>query len=124
MKFDVSDLISFIVIFILVYVLYFFVITGSKKKKNRDKYPIELLIIIEMYRLDIKKINYKSIMNKISLAIAFEFSFTSIFIFKFINSNLLCILVGILMLIPLTVIFFRLIGKSYVRKGCVIDGNK
>ena len=70
------------------------------------------------------KINYKSIMNKIGLISAFNISFTTTFVFKFIENIYLKVLFGMLMLIPLIFITFNLIGNFYVKKGMIKNGNK
>ena len=70
------------------------------------------------------KINYRSIMNMIGLASSFVISFTATFIFKYIKNELLMILIGGLMIIPLIFITFNFIGLYYRKKGCVTNGNK
>lgn len=70
------------------------------------------------------KINYKSIMNKIGLISAFNISFTTTFVFKFIENIYLKVLFGMLMLIPLIFITYNLIGNFYVKKGMIKNGNK
>ena len=118
----INDLVWFIMTFIVVYLFYFF-FQIFRKKYNKDKIPVELLFLIKKYRLDMKKIKYKSIMNKIGLVSAFDIAFTSTFVFAFIKNIYLSIIVGMVMLIPLIIITFSYIGNFYVKKGCVLNGK-
>ena len=107
----------------VVYLFYlFFYIVG--KKYDPNKVPQELVFLIKKYRLDIKKINYKKIMNQIGLACAFDVAFTSGFMFSFVKNIYLAVLIGALMLVPLIMITFNMIGKYYEKRGMVINGNK
>ena len=116
----INDLVWFIITFIIVYLFYYF-LQIFKKKYNKDKIPVDLLFLIKKYRLDMTKIKYKSIMNKIGLVSAFDIAFTSTFVFAFIKNVYIAILVGALMLIPLILITFNFIGNFYVKKGCVLN---
>lgn len=118
-----ENLIWFIGSFIAVYLFYFFY-QIFKKEYNNLKVPIELVYLIKKYNLDMSKIKYRRIMNKIGLISAFDIAFTSTFILAFIKNIYLAILIGAVMLIPLILITFNYIGKYYVKKGCVLNGNK
>lgn len=119
----ISDLYWFIGIFIVIYVFYlvFFVI---KKKYNAKKIPVELQFLIKKYNLDMSLINYRSIMNIIGLVSAFDLAFTATFVFRFIKNEILAILLGAIILIPLIIITYNFIGTYYVKKGMIKNGNK
>ena len=113
------DLYWFLGIFIVIYVFYLFFSVLKKKKFNKNKVPVELRLLINKYRLDMSKINYR-----IGIVSSFDIAFVATFVFKYIKNEILMFLIGSVMLIPLIVITFSFIGKYYVKKGCVIDGNK
>ena len=121
---NLEDLWWFLGIFLVVYIFYLIFGVLKRKKFNVDKIPVELRFLIKKYHLDMSKINYRSIMNMIGLASSFVISFTATFIFKYIKNELLMILIGGLMIIPLIFITFNFIGLYYRKKGCVTNGNK
>ena len=121
---NLEDLWWFLGIFLVIYIFYLIFGVLKKKKFNADKIPVELRFLIKKYQLDMSKINYRSIMNMIGLASSFVISFTATFIFKYIKNELLMILIGGLMIIPLIFITFNFIGLYYRKKGCVTNGNK
>ena len=121
----IYDLYWFIGTFLVVYLFYLFhYVIGKKKKYDSRKAPQELLFLLRKYKLDIKKINYKKIMNQIGLICAFDIAFTSTFMFTFVKNIYLSILIGAVMLIPLIIITFDLLGKFYIKKGKIENGNK
>lgn len=121
---NLEDLWWFLGIFLVIYIFYLIFGVLKRKKFNIDKIPVELRFLIKRYHLDMSKINYRSIMNMIGLASSFVISFTATFIFKYIKNELLMILIGGLMIIPLIFITFNFIGLYYRKKGCVTNGNK
>ena len=121
---NLEDLWWFLGIFLVIYIFYLIFGVLKRKKFNVDKIPVELRFLIKKYHLDMSKINYRSIMNMIGLASSFVISFTATFIFKYIKNELLMILIGGLMIIPLIFITFNFIGLYYRKKGCVTNGNK
>ena len=119
------DLYWFIGTFLVVYLFYLFhYIVGKKKKYDPNKVPLELVFLINKYRLDMKNINYKKIMNTIGIVCAFDIAFTSTFMFCFVKNIYLAIFIGALMLIPLIIISFGFIGKFYGKKKKKENGNK
>lgn len=122
---NLSDLIWFLVTFIIVYLFYVFIYVLRKNSKyNPNKVPLELVYLIRKYRLDMKKINYKKIMNVIGLISAFDIAFVGTFVFCFVKNIYLSIIVGGIMLIPLIIITFGFVGRYYEKRGMVINGNK
>ena len=121
----IYDLYWFIGTFLVVYLFYLFhYVIGKKKKYNPDKVPQELLYLIRKYKLDMKEINYKKVMNQIGLICAFDIAFTSTFMFMFVKKIYFSILIGAVMLVPLIIITFDLLGRYYLKKGRKENGNK
>ena len=119
-----TDLYWFLGTFVVVYLLYFFFQVIRKKKMDKKRVPIELLLLIKKYKLDMDKINYRSIMNKIALVSAFDIAFIAVFVMKFIENVYLSIIIGGVLFIPLILITYNFIGIYYVRKGMIKNGNK
>ena len=122
---NISDLIWFGVTFLIVYMFYLFSYVFRKKVKyNPNKVPGELGYLIRKYRLDMKKINFKKIMNQIGLICSFNIAFTATFMFAYIKNIYLAIFIGAIMLIPLIIITFGFLGKYYEKRGMITNGNK
>ena len=121
---ELKDLIWFIGTFIIVYLFYFFWQVFKKKKLNPKKVPVELMYLMKKYRLDMSRINYSGLMQRIAIVSAFDIAFTATFVMKFIKNVYLAIIIGAIILIPLIVITFNFIGIYYVRKGLILNGNK
>ena len=119
------DLYWFLGTFIIIYLFYLFTyVIGKKKKYNKEKVPIELGYLIRKYRLDVNKVNYKKIMNQIGIVSAFDIAFTATFMFMFVKNIYLSIILGAVMIIPLIIISFNILGSIYKKKGLVKNGNK
>ena len=119
----IIDLIWFLGTFIVVYLFYFFFQILRHKKINKQKVPIELLYLIKKYKLDIDKIKYTSIMNKIAIVSAFDIAFIATFVMKYIKNIYLAIIIGGVLFIPLIMITYTFIGNYYKNKG-LIKNNK
>ncbi len=107
-------IISFIVIFLLVYSLYYF-FSVRKARKNKNHLPAEVQYLIFKYQLDLSKVKYKKLMNSIALVGSLDVALVSNIIFYF-DSVLLQILVGIVLIIPVILISFSILGKYYQKK--------
>ncbi len=118
------DLYWFLGTFIVVYLFYFFFQILRKKKLDKNKIPVELMFLIKKYHLDMDKINYRSIMNKIALVSAFDIAFIAVFVMRFIKNIYLSILIGGVLFIPLILITYSFIGIYYKKKGLIKNGNQ
>ena len=121
---NLNDLYWFLGIYLVVYLFYLFFSVLKRKKFNVKKIPVELKLLIKKYRLDMSKINYRGIMNRIALVSSFDIAFVATFIFKFIENEVWSIIIGAIMIIPVILITFNFIGLYYVKKGCVVNGNE
>lgn len=119
------DLYWFIGTFLVIYLFYLFnYVIGKNKKYNKNKVPIELSYLIKKYRLDMKKINYKQIMNEIGLISSFDIAFTATFMFVFVKNIYLSIILGMVVIFLLIIITFNILGNIYRKKGLIEDGHK
>ena len=121
---DKSILFWFLGTFIIIYIFYLIFYVIKRKKYDENKVPTELVYLIRKFHLDMKRINYRKLMNQIGIASAFDIAFTGTFIFIYIKNVFLSILLGTVMLVPLIIITFNFIGNYYKKKGLVTNGNK
>ena len=83
----------FLMTFVLVFLIYeLFVVRKEKKGKSKKK-PIEVRFLEARYHLDLKKTNYKQLLNIISLVSAFDIALI-VTIIMFAKSFILELLLG------------------------------
>ena len=113
----------FLIAFFLVYLFYLVTVVLQKKRMDKFKTSNQILYFVKRYKLDVNKIDMTRFTNTLGLANAFIVA--TAFITTFLVDNyLLMLLVGLIVLIPLILIIYHIIGKIYIRKGCVKDGNE
>ncbi len=120
---DMVYIIYFVVTFLIVYLISYLLLVWKKDEYNPNKVPVEVEYMLKKYKLDIKKINYKRMINVISIVGSLDMAIASIIIFQ-LENIIVQLLVGFLILIPLILISFRILGKYYVKKGYVKNERK
>lgn len=111
--------IYFLVSFLIVYLFYLLTVVLQKKKMDKFKNSNQIQFFVKRYKLDIDKINIVKFTHLLAISNAFIVATT--FTITFLVDNfILQMLVGFLILLPLMLIIYSLIGKYYVRKGCVL----
>lgn len=116
-------IVIYLISFAIIYLFYLLTVILQKEKIEKFKKSNQIMFFVKRYNLDLNKINMTKFMNIIALTNAFIIS--TAFIATYLVDNLvLQLLIGFLILIPLLVITYNLIGKYYIKKGCVINGNE
>jgi len=101
---------------------------NSKSKKlikNKDKkMPVEVQYFVLKYRVDLSKINYRYFLQLIGLVVSFDLSIV-ITIISYIDSFLIQMLVGFVLIIAMTLASFKALGVYFKKKGLTLnDDNK
>ena len=117
----ISILIEFLIFFILCYVLYLlFMVFKKKVNKFKSKKPrVEESFLMVKYNIDFKKFKkkeYRKFLHIISLTNSFILSLTLVIV-NVVKSMFLKILLAFIILIPLILISYMIIGKHYQKKG-------
>ncbi len=105
-------IIVFIIIFILNYILY----VRKNKRYNKDKVPIELVYLVRLYNLDIKKINYKKFILINIIINTFIITSVYIIITYLIDNLIIAFIIGIILLILFIIVCYGLLGRYYMKK--------
>ena len=108
-------ILTFIISFLVIYILYYLVIINRKKGLESFKKGKQLQFFIKAYNLNKNKINIKKFANTLSLANAFIIALT-LTILELIENIFFKILTSIFILLPLMFIMYKLIGEAYKRK--------
>jgi len=111
-----KEIIMFLLIFILVYLFYFIFVINKKKALKKLPNGKELTFLKYRYKLNYSKINIKSLAHKVALTNAFILSST-VTIISLIDNFILALLIALLVLIPLILICYHLIGTHYQKQG-------
>lgn len=108
--------IYFLVSFFIVYLFYFFTVILQKKKYDKFKKSNQVLYFVKRYKLNLNKLNIKKFIHIISLtnSLIISIAFMATFL---VDNIVLQLVIGLLVLIPLILISYSLIGK-YLKKEC------
>ena len=123
----VSNIIIFVIIFLLVFVIYNFAVINKEKKRlekmkkknqrvDEVAYPAEVMYLVKRYQLDLKKVNYFSLLREISLVCSFDLSLIA-YLATQVNGTIWQILIAAILCIPVIYISFMLYGKRLQKKG-------
>jgi len=112
----VSILLEYLIVNLTVLVISYFLFIRKNKKYNKNKVPIELLYLVKVYNLDIKKINYKKFLWVYSLINTFIISTVYIIISYLLDSLILQIIIGVVLLVLFIIICYGLLGRYYMKK--------
>ncbi len=117
------NLIMFIIIFLCVYFVYYFIFDDMLKKEKYTKIS-ELVLLTRKFKLDKKKMNYKSSLNGIAIINAFIVSITFTIIDLIpVNIVLKLFIAFVIMLIMIFSLYISY-GKMLQKKWGLEDGNK
>ena len=105
----------FIVDFIIVFLLYYFLVVSRLSFDKRKKKPSEVSVLINGFNLDINKFSYRKFLITISLVSAFDIAIVATIITIF-NGFIWQLLFGFIIIVPIIVISFMLVGKYYQKK--------
>ena len=108
-------IIIFVVSFLVVYLLYVLTVITNKKNLEKFKTSNQVLLLVKKYNLKINDSNVKLVAHLIALANAFIIAF-AITIVEFVSNFILKILVAFLVIVPLILILYNLIGKYMLKK--------
>ena len=117
-----EELILFILTFLLIFIIYELFLVRKAKKDKRRKKPIEVNYLIGKYNLDINKLNYRRLLNIISVVSAFDISLV-VTIVSLLNNFLFQLLVGFVLIMLLIIVSYDIVGRIYKKKGCCKNGK-
>ena len=112
----INILIEYVIVFVAIFIINYFLFVRKNKKYNKNKLPIELLYIVKLYDLDIKRINYKNFVWIYSIINTFIISTVYIIISYLLDNLLLQIIIGVVLLILFIIICYGILARYYLRK--------
>ena len=110
------SIISFFLALLIVEIYYRFFVLKKNMKYNPNKVPSEVMLLINKYNLDMKKINYYYLMKSIGRINAIGIACIVFIISFFKRVNIACI-VAVFLCIPVILILYSLFGRYLVKQG-------
>ena len=109
-------ILEYLIVFTIIFIINYFLYVRKKKRLNKNKMPVELFYLISMYKLDIKKINYKKFLWIYSFVNTFIVSTIYIIVVYLVEGFIWQLLIGMVLLILLIIICYGLLGRYYQKK--------
>ena len=110
-----KQVLLFLSIFIIVYLFYLVFVISRKKSLIKWKNGKEMTYLKYRYKLNLDKIDIKSLANVIGLCNALIMA-SVVTIISFVKGFILQMLLCLVLLIPLILVFYHIIGKYYQKK--------
>lgn len=110
-----DKLLLFIISFLFVYLIYLITVISKIDKNDKFKNSKQVLFFKNVYKIDIEKINLNKFAHIISIANAFIISLT-VTIIELFDKLFIKMMVGFIVLLPLTLLIYYIIGKIYKSK--------
>jgi len=96
-----------------------------KKEKEDIKIPTEVEILILKYNIDISKINYKKLLKIVGMTCSIDIGLIITIISLFHTKNIyLQLLLGGVLIVPVILISYSILGKYFKKKGLVVKNEK
>lgn len=111
-----EELVVYILSFIFVYLSYLLLVINRDKKRNLYRTSTEFLYLEKRYKLNVSKMNMKRMAHVLALANAFIVANT-VLIIGFTNNYILKFLFGFVVIIPMIIVVYHVIGTYYQKKG-------
>ncbi len=116
------QILLFLLTFFFVFLIYeLFLVRKCKKNKNRKR-PIEVQYLVNRYHLDLTKINYRRLLNIVSLVSALDISII-VTIISLVDSFYLQLALGFVAVFIIILISYSIVGVIYKKKGCCKNGQ-
>lgn len=108
----------FILTFFFIFLIYQLFILKKYKKGKTEKQLSEVNYLIYRYHIDMSKINYKKLLNVISIVSSFDMAILVTITFLF-DSMLIELLVALILTVPIVMVSYGLVGRYYKKKGLI-----
>ena len=109
-------IVSFLLSFIIIYMFYFFTVILQKKRYNKFKKSNQVMYFVNKYKLNVNKIDIKKLIKIISFTNSLIIALCFTIVFK-IDNYLLMLLIGLVTIIPLTIICYHYVGMYLQREA-------
>ena len=110
-----KEIIFYIITMVILFLLYYMFVIRNKKRLEKFSNNTYVSYVIGVYKLDKEKINKKQLAMAIIMVNSFIIA-TTVFIIGFINNLILKFALGFIVLIPLQLFMYHIIGKIFQKR--------
>ena len=110
-----DKIILFLLSFLFVYLIYLLTVISKIDKSDNFKNSKQVTFFKNAYKIDINKIDLKKFAHVVSLTNAFIISLT-VTLIELFDKLIIKMMVGFVVLIPLILLCYKIIGKIYKSK--------
>lgn len=97
--------------------------TKKKKEIDQAKYPTEVELFIYKYKVDLKKVNFREMLKLLGFVCSIDVAFiVTVICLIDIDNDYILLGIGALMVIPVILISFSLLGRYFKKKGLTKNG--
>ena len=108
-------LLIFLGAFVVVYLAYLITVIFNKKKLEKFKTSNQVVVLVKKYKLKINDSNIKELAHLVAFSNAFIIAST-LTVVELVGNIILKILVAFIIIIPMILISYSLIGKYMLKK--------
>lgn len=116
-------IIEFVLAVVIVLLYYKFIETRKIKKYTKQNIPTDLKLFITTQNIDVKKIDYKSLMKIVAIINAIDIGII-LLITNVTNSIFLKLLIAVPSIFIVLLISYKLAGLVLKKKGMTLDGSQ
>jgi len=113
----IGNIIWFLFVFGVVYLIFYYYIVKISLKYEGIKAPSIVCLIMYGYDIDIKRINYRRMLMEITISSAFIIALTSTIIFATIEGLLISAILILVISLIFCLLAYMIIGKRYERES-------
>lgn len=107
----------FILTFLFIFIIYELFLIRRNKKNKTKKQPAEIQYLVNRYHLNLKKVNYKRLLNIVSFVSALDISIV-VTVISLLDNVYLQLAIGFVSIVTVILISYSIVGKIYQKKGC------
>ena len=119
----IKVLFEFVITFVIVFLFYYFFFI-KKCKKNKKDVPVEVNLILSIYKINPKKINLYQMIKVVSFVTIIVLSIIITIISEFFSNTIILLVFGTLISVLVAIICYRQIGKYYEKQSNLKSSNK
>ncbi len=92
------------------------------KKLDHDKLPAEVKVFVDMYKIDLDKINIRALLKLNGLILGIEIALIAVTMAMIFNNNItISIIVGFISLMIIYLVSLKLLANNFKKRGLVKD---
>ena len=110
-----GEIIFYLITLLLIFLLYYLFVIRNKKRLQKFSENSYVSYLVGVYKLDKKKINIKDLAMAIIMINSFIIA-TTVFIISFTNNFILKFGLGFIVLIPLQLLMYHIVGKLFQKR--------